>query len=118
MERQYKFSKKMYSKEALIKTAYNFIDDYYIHLDCDEDYFIVDVSRRQTDAEYINIQEFINEMLVQETRRIVNDRTMNIREIMYSRAMASTIIDEGQYADIEDSENAEKILVDWFEKNE
>lgn len=115
---QYKFSKELYSKEALIKAAYNYIDDFYVHLDSDGEYFIVDVNSREHSEKCINEQEFINEMLIQETRRIVNDRTMNIREIMYSRAMASTVIDENNQESSGESENAEKILVDWFEENE
>ena len=117
MSTQYKFSKDLYSKEALIKAAYNFIDDFYIHMDSDNEYFIVNIESREANA-CLDIQEFKNEMLIQETRRVVNDRTMNIREIMYSRAMASTVIDEKQQENMDDGENAEKILVDWFEENE
>lgn len=115
---QYKFSKDLYSKEALIKAAYNFIDDFYIHLDSDNNYYIVAIDARETNGDYPTIKEFQNEMLIQETRKIVNDKTINIREIMYSRAMASTVIDENNQEDIVENENADKILVDWFEENE
>ncbi len=39
MEKEYKFNREMYSRESLIKAAYNFIDDYYIGLDMDEAYY-------------------------------------------------------------------------------
>lgn len=115
---QYKFRKDLYSKEALIKAAYNFIDDFYIHLDSDNNYYIVAIDAREKNSDYQTIKEFQNEMLIQETRKIVNDKTINIREIMYSRAMASTVIDENNQEDIVENENADKILVDWFEENE
>lgn len=118
MSIQYKFRKDLYSKEALIKAAYNFIDDFYIHLDSDNNYYIVAIDAREKNSDYQTIKEFQNEMLIQETRKIVNDKTINIREIMYSRAMASTVIDENNQEDIVENENADKILVDWFEENE
>ena len=82
------------------------------------------------DAEDVRLDEraFLNEVLIQETRRMVDERTKNLREMMYARAMASTIIEEqpeemeeGQtgFQEEEDTlENAEEILVDWFEENE
>lgn len=113
----YFFKKVLYSKEALFKAAYTFIDNFYIHLNSDLEYYIVQLESKDS-ALYPNACEFQNEMLIQETRRIVNERTINIREIMYSRAMASTVLDETPEAIDENSEEAEKILVDWFEKNE
>jgi His-Xaa-Ser system protein HxsD len=119
MTKQYKFNRQLYSKEALFKAAYQYIDDFYLHLDCTEEYYIVDLETKQSDNKF-DEQEFVNEMLINETRRIVNDRTGKIRELMYARAMATTVIgentSEGEYSEAD--EDADDILVDWFEENE
>ena len=88
------YNKKLYSKAVLLKSAYHFTDQYYIHLDEDEKYYIVDVR-----AKVGNILEnfndlFNNEMLAQATREIVNKETYEIRRLMLGRAFSSTIIEE------------------------
>ena len=55
---------------------------------------------------------------MQETRRIVDERTKDIREMIYARAMASTVIEEHPLEEPKEAEDAERILVDWFEENE
>lgn len=115
---RYSFRKDLYSKESFIKAAYNFVDDFYLHLDSDDEYYIVDMEPRRTGTDGPQMQEFQNEMLIQETRRIVNDRTMHLREMMYARAMASTVIEEPAEEKVFAEESAEKILTDWFEENE
>ena len=128
MEKRFRFSRELYSKEAVMKAAYTFIDEFYLHLDGDEKDFLVEIEPR--DAEDVRLDEraFLNEVLIQEIRRMLDERTKNLREMMYARAMASTIIEEqpeemeeGQtgFQEEEDTlENAEEILVDWFEENE
>ena len=112
----YEFSKELYSKESLIKSAYYFIDEYYIHLDSNEKYYIVQIESKEDDC-ILEEHEFINNMLIHETRRLVSDKTKRIREMMYARAMASTVIEESDEYDLNDSDSeAEEILTDWFEK--
>ena len=52
---------------------------------------------------------------MQETRKIVEDRTKKLRETIYARAMASTIIDEEETTDADESVDANNFLVDWFD---
>lgn len=112
----YKFNKELYSKEDLIKTSYRFIDDFYIHLDADENYYYVNIQAKEDKT--LHEEEFINEMLVQQTRNIVYKETNNIREMIYARAMASTLIQEEQEDIDQDEDNIDDILVDWFDKYE
>lgn len=112
---QFRFKKNLYSKEALIKAAYEFIDDFYIHLDSSDEEYIVTVDCKKESNE-LQEKEFQNELLIQETRRIIAERTGNLREIMYARAMASTIIEDVPPEITEDEFDAEDILTDWFEK--
>ena len=110
MKKNYKFNKKLYSKEDLIKTSYRFIDDFYIHLDADENYYYVNIQAKEDKT--LHEEEFINEMLVQQTRNII------YKEMIYARAMASTLIQEEQEDIDQDEDNIDDILVDWFDKYE
>lgn len=109
-----KFNKNIYSKEALLKAAYQFLDEVYIHLDEIEDYYIVEISEK--DGNTINIKDFENEILIQQTRKQVADKTHKLRETIFARAMASTIIDENRNLDEEIEVSQDEILVDWFDK--
>mgnify|MGYP004489395681 CR=1 FL=1 len=117
MGERFDFSRELYSKEAVMKAAYTFIDDFYLHLDCDENAYLVEIEAREGKKE-LNAKTFLNEVLIQETRRIVDERTKDIREMIYARAMASTVIEEHPLEEPKEAEDAERILVDWFEENE
>ena len=63
-------------------------------------------------------------MLAQLVRETVRQRTQGIRELIYNRALASSIIFKSDDVleeierDNENSDNIESILKDWFEVNE
>lgn len=114
----YKFSKELYSKAAVFKAAYRFIDDFYIHIDLEKQKYVIEVIPKKEENEFSE-NEFINEMLIQQTREIVEMRTYKIRELMYARALATTVIDDKESVEtIEDNSKAEEILIDWFDKYE
>lgn len=119
LEREFKFNREMFAKESLIKAAYNFIDDYYIGLDMDENYYKVMIAPKDGNKDTLNVESFKNEMLLQETRTIVAQRTDNLREMIYSRSLASTII-TGTVPELpaRSEIKADEILVDWFDENE
>lgn len=111
-----KYNRNLYSKEALIKAAFNFTDRAYIHLSQNEDDYIVDFDAKKGSA--VSEKEFDNEMIFQTIRYKVYLETADIRKIMVARAMASTIIDDEEFKPQPNSINADKILTDWFENNE
>lgn len=117
MWKKFHFSKKLYSKEAVMKAAYTFIDDFYLHLDCNTEEYLVEIESREEKKE-LNEKTFLNEVLIQETRRMIDERTKDIREMIYARAMASTVIEEHPLEEPKEVEDTERILVDWFEENE
>jgi His-Xaa-Ser system protein HxsD len=86
----YKYNKNLYPKSALIKSAYHFTDSAYIHLACDEDYYIVSIELK--DENIIDEKSFENEMLAQTARYEIFQQTKNIREISLARALASSVI--------------------------
>lgn len=115
-----KFCKELYSKVALIKAAYNFTDNAYIHLDSDDKYYYVEIQTKN-EAFKITENEFINEMLTQSVRHEVYKQTKNIRELLLARAMAtSVVVDEDLVDDPETGEafSENDILKDWFVANE
>ena len=116
---EYKLSKEIYSKQAILKTAYKFTDDYYVHLDSNHDYYLVSLFPKNDDS--VMIQEnFQNEVLCYMVRESVQDRTKNIRELILARAFASTIIENTAVDEPETNEEVDinDILTDWFEKYE
>lgn len=117
---EFKFCKELYSKIALIKAAYNFTDAAYVHLDADEQYYIV-IIEPKNDKDTINEKDFVNEMLAQSVRHEIFLQTKNIRELLYARAVASSIVTDEELLDspadeVTFSEN--EILKDWFAQDE
>lgn len=115
-----KFNKDLYSKTALIKAAYNFTDSAYIHLDANEKYYYVELEPK-TDNEQVSEQEFVNEMLAQSIRHEIFQQTKHIRELLYARAIASSVImDEVLIEESSDeiTYTEDEILKDWFAENE
>lgn len=115
---KFSFSKDIYSKDALIKAAYNYTDKAYLHLDADFQNYIVEIEMKDGLAGFSE-KEFQNEMLAQMVRMDVQKRTKTIRELMLARAFASTVIERTEV--VEDNEpevNIDDILQDWFEKYE
>ena len=114
-----KYSRAIYSKEVLLKSAYSFTDECYIHLDVEGDDFIVSLVSKQGETDDEFYQKFENELVAQETRKIVTEKTKNIREMIVARSLSSTIVNK-EPEDEEDLDefSADDILIDWFEGNE
>ncbi|MGI6337106.1 MAG: His-Xaa-Ser system protein HxsD [Eubacteriales bacterium] len=116
-----KFKHELYPKEALLKAAYHFIDRCYIHVDLNEDEFIVHLTTKKDVPNDITEHEFENELLAQTVRYHVYSQTHVIREILMARAMSSTITGSNtEFERVslpENLDSLENILTDWFEKN-
>ena len=113
---KYRFSKEIYSKEALLKSAYRFTDIAYLHLDTDEEYYYVTIELKNTNTS-ISEQEFQNALLAEMVRLCVSHQTKNVRELILARAFSSTIIEEVPIEQPPDNDyNINEILTDWFDK--
>lgn len=115
---EFRFSKNIYPKSALIKSAYNFTDKAYLHLDEDQSDYIVNIIFK--DDNKFDYHEFENEMLTQTVRYEVYRQTKDIRKLTVARALASTIVEElPDYEEFEDENiDINNILKDWFDENE
>ena len=77
------------------------------------------IRSKQLDDHYDYENEFENELLAQQARKIVSVKTKNIRELIAARALSSTIVQLGEELEEEESDyNSADILKDWFEENE
>ena len=109
-----KVCKELYSKNSLLKAAYHFTDNYYIYLDTDEKYYVVDIKQKDSSVEELCEGDFMNELLAQVTREEVFKKTSDIRSLILGRAFASTIIEENNIKtdNLQTDENG--IFKDWF----
>ncbi len=113
-----KYSRDLYPKPALLKAAYSFTDVAYVHLDADGDYYYVTLTPKEG-CPAVDERSFMNEILAQTVRHEVYLETKGIRELMYARAMATTVL--GAPETIPESEaerfSEEDIVKDWFEND-
>lgn len=113
------YRKEMYPKVAVVKAAYHFTDVAYLHLDCDEECYIVDIIPKK--GKIVEERDFENQILAQVARNEIYRQTKEIREITLARALASSIVendDEDADTDTEESISAKTILRNWFDVNE
>ena len=113
-----KYKKELYPKAALLKAAYSFTDSVYVHLDSDDEYYYVAMLPKEGHP-VPDENEFTNEILSQTVRHEIYLETKNIRELMYARAMATTVIGEPEPAPVPDTAEFDEneIIKDWFENN-
>ena len=110
-----RLDKLLYDKTAILKAAYKFIDQVYIHLSQDENYWFVDWNNKP--GEMVKPEEFENELIEQELRHQLIEESNELRKILLARAMASTIIEKTENkVELPDAsvENAPEVLESWF----
>jgi His-Xaa-Ser system protein HxsD len=117
----FKLNVEIFDEICILKTAYMFLDKFYIYLDKDNQNILVRVSPKQVkgNKDFVPeeiVGEFNNELLNQKIRQKVSFETKNIRELILARAMYSSFIDEPEVLQ-ENFENysIENIAKDWFD---
>ena len=115
-----RYKKELYPKIAIMKAAYHLLDRGYVHIDMDEDSFLVQITAKPSYSEKALKLELDNEILAQAVRFHIYEQTHEIRDILVARAMASTIINAEPEEIIpqENDERLDEILTDWFDKHE
>ena len=116
--------KSLYSKQVLLKTAYSFSDRAYLHLSQDDQSWIIEWTNMPDQT--IKPEMFENEMLSQQLREELIEKTKDVRNLLLSRAFASSVLDtESTNTETlnnvddsvlnEDDVAAEEILKGWFD---
>lgn len=120
-----KVDKAIYSKQVLLKTAYSFSDRAYLHLSQDNHSWIIQWTD-MPDQEVLP-DMFENELLTQQLREELLEKTKDIRLLLLSRAFASSAMDinpsdtalttneDSDKTNIDEEEDAERILKGWFD---
>lgn len=117
--------KTIYSKQVLLKTAYSFSDRAYLHLSQDDHSWII----QWTDMpdQEVGPEMFENELLSQQLREELVEKTKNIRTLLLSRAFASSALEIEEDTGVADDtavelldsdveEDSTDILKGWFDK--
>ena len=114
IQMEIRYKKELYSKNVLFKTCYKFTDVAYVHLDSDSNDFIVTISPKNNGDITDFDREFANQMIEETNREIVNEQTKNIRQILFARSMASTVIYDEEIGEIETNVTDKSAMKDWF----
>ena len=113
--------KSLYPLDAVLKASYTFTEQAYIHLDEDDESYLVEIRvKSKSDSEETITGEFYNELLAQIVRKQIRNETQTIRELVFQRAMSSSMIASQNVEGSDDGceYDLEQILKDWFECNE
>ena len=112
----FSIKKCIYDKKTLLKTCYKFTDEYYIHLNCNNDEYIISIQKKEGKTDTSIEDEFNNELIEFANREIVFEQTKNIRELLFARSMASSVIyDDEIETNIDLSVDDNSSMKDWFE---
>jgi radical SAM pair-associated protein len=119
-------NKDLYAVKTIMKTAYNFINEFYIllnYIDGNIEVILEGKSPKNSKEMEKNKGEFYNELLRQNVRYLIAKDTKNIRELVMGRALYDTCIEYNDTQEDMDENNSElndqlDILVNWFDKNE
>lgn len=99
-----KVDKKIYSLDALLKTAFSFTDQVYLHLAQNENSWIISWEGKNEAS--IDASEFENELIMQQLRERITEKTAEVRKLLLARAFSSSMIDMEEDMPVEtDSDN-------------
>lgn len=109
-----KFKKDLYTKTILFKACYSFTDKAYVHLDSDCENYIVSIyPKDESDSEKFE-KMFSNQMIEESARETILEQTKNIRQILFARALASSVIYDKSNAEINTDVSDKSAMKDWF----
>ena len=121
----FQVNKHLYPVQALIKTAYAFIDVCYIHLDEQDGNWTISMTQKEPfESPEVIKDQFENELILQTVRLSVYRQTHIIRELLLARAISSSMMVDTRKGLTDYRENnisssdLKDILTDWFEKND
>ena len=112
----------LYNRDTILKVVYQFIDHYYVYLDYSREqpeYMQVELSpKKEFQAKTEEAAgEFLNELLNQNLREVIEKKTKSVRELVLARALYTSYLDVGEEsleeAD-EENYNINSIAKDWF----
>ncbi len=116
---------RLFCREAVLKSAYQFLDQYFIHMSYISGHEIAIEITAKPGIEIEKIDSrFCNELIAQMVRYQLATSNKGMKELILGRALYSTCIDTEETNAEEPSErqveipSLDSIAVDWFEQNE
>lgn len=120
-----RIKKELYPLKAVYRTAYLFMDDYYIGLDMDEEHFIIRFTGKDGQIDSDRVGRFQNELLNQCLKLAVSQDTQELRELIVTRALYSAFIPEDHAEESRENEektddldpyNLDEIAKAWYDE--
>lgn len=74
--------KELYSKQTVLVTANEYLNDASVCIDCDDHDWIITIIMH--DGSEVDVSEFMNSLIENEIRTIINHDTYAAREAIYS----------------------------------
>ena len=116
-----KLDKELYSKRVLLKTAFQFIDKVYIHLEQDREHWYVQWEPKENCA--CPKEEFENALIEETLRLQILHETQDIRKLVLARAFASTLIEipgktEASNCGEQSISYDDNIMRSWYDKRD
>lgn len=118
---------RIFYKTAVMKTAYLFTGDYYVHMSYHDEHNIHVVVEAKPGINIDDVdKKFGNELLAQMVRLQISTENRAVRELILGRALYSSYVDFGNDCAIDTTNCADDIhtyslddiAIDWFEVNE
>lgn len=110
-----RYKKELYSKSVLFQACYRFTDNAYIHLDCDDKDYIVCIEAKDSSSDVDYAAMFSNQLIEEVAREDIRVQTNNIRQILFARSMASTVIFDEENDEEDMFADDKSAMKDWFD---
>ena len=118
---------RVFCKAAVLKTAYLFTGEHYVHMSYQDEHSIRVVIEAKPGICIDEVdKKFGNELLAQLVRLQVSTENRAVRELVIGRALYSSYVDFNADCDTESTDcthsfntySLDDIAIDWFEVNE
>lgn len=82
-----KINKNIYPKEVITQTTYVMLEEFYFLIDIDENYFIIEMKKKNGKIQEEDIYTFFDELIESQSYLEQLKRTSEIRQIILERAL-------------------------------
>lgn len=82
-----KINKEIYPKEVITQTTYVMIENFYFLVDLDENYFIIEMKKKEGNLEEKDVYQFFDELIESQSYLDQLKRTSQIRQTILERAL-------------------------------
>jgi len=83
----FKINKELYSKDAILETAYKFTNNYYFEIKSQDKNYLIKLKSKISSINIKNIKEdFLNELIDQQLRFNLNKKNHLLREMIIKKA--------------------------------